>query len=394
MLPDRTTALPAADVAALPPTRLRHARTSAALAPVALAAAVVLTLAGCSGSAPTGGASSAGAVSETAAGAAGTEGATTYPVTVDNCGFEVTFGSAPQRVLTVKSSTTEMLLALGLSDRVVATAFPDGPVPAWLADAAAGNDAVATPLTMQAPGPEAVTEVEPDLVYAGWESNLTAESAGDRGTLATLGVSSYVSPSACKGEAYMPDPLTFDDVFADITEVGTVFDVPAAAEELVAQQRSELDAVVPDDRGLTVLWYSSGTDIPYVGAGIGAPQMIMDAAGLTNIAADVHDTWTPFGWEDVVAADPDVIVLVDAAWNTADSKIEMLEENAATANLTAVREQRYVVVPFAATEAGVRNVSAVVDLVERLGEVVPEAGAAPEAGEAPEAGSAGATAAG
>ena len=394
MLPDRSTALPVADVAALAPGSRRPARTSAALAPVALAAAVALTLAGCSGSAPTGGASSPGAGSETAAGAAGTEGATTYPVTVDNCGFEVTFDSAPQRVLTVKSSTTEMLLALGLSDRVVATAFPDGPVPAWLADAAAGNEAVAAPLTPQAPGPEAVTEVEPDLVYAGWESNLTAESAGDRGTLATLGVASYVSPSACKGEAYMPDPLTFDDVFADITEVGTVFDVPAAAEELVAQQRSELDAVVPDDRGLTALWYSSGTDIPYVGAGIGAPQMIMDAAGLTNIAADVHDTWTPFGWEDVVAADPDVIVLVDAAWNTADSKIEMLEENAATANLTAVRGQRYVVVPFAATEAGVRNVSAVVDLVERLAEVVPEAGVVPQAGVSPEAGSVDATAAG
>ena len=283
----------------------------------------------------------------------------------------MTFDSAPQRILTVKSSTTEMLLALGLSERVVATAFPDGPVPTWLADAAAGNDAVSTPLTTQAPGPEAVTEVEPDLVYAGWESNLTAESAGDRGTLATLGVASYVSPSACKGEAYMPDPLTFDDVFADITEIGTVLDVPAAAEALVAQQRADLDSVVPDDRGLTALWYSSGTDIPYVGAGIGAPQMIMDAAGLTNVAADVHDTWTPFGWEDVVAADPDVIVLVDAAWNTADSKIELLEQNAATANLTAVREQRYVVVPFAATEAGVRNVSAVAEVVDQLGDVVP-----------------------
>ena len=74
-----------------------------------------------------------------------------------------------------------------------------------------------------------------------------------------------------------------------------------------------------------------GTDTPYVGAGIGAPQMIMDAAGLTNIFADVHDTWTSAGWEQVVAADPGVIVLVDAAWNTAAKKIELLEANPATA---------------------------------------------------------------
>ena len=76
--------------------------------------------------------------------------------------------------------------------------------------------------------------------------------------------------------------------------------------------------------------------------------MIMDAAGLTNIFADVHDTWTSAGWEQVVAADPDVIVLVDAAWNTADKKIELLEANPATSQLTAVREKRYLIVPFAA----------------------------------------------
>lgn len=353
----------------LPSRHRPHRRSLAPLAPLALVTVAAFTLAACSASsAPAPGSaadsSSSGGVT---ASSGTTASATTYPLTLDSCGVEVTVDAAPQRVLTIKSSTTEMLLALGLADRIAATAFLDGPVPEWLSDAAAGNEAVASPLSTQAPGAEAVTEVEPDLVYAGWESNLTAESAGDRGTLATLGVASYVSPSACKGEAYMPDPLTFDDVFADITEVGTIFDVQASAAELVAQQRAELEAVVPDDRGLTALWYSSGTDIPYVGAGIGAPQMIMDAAGLTNVAADVHDTWTPFGWEDVVAADPDVIVLVDAAWNTADSKIAMLEENPATANLNAVQEQRYVVIPFAATEAGVRNVSAVSDVVEQVG---------------------------
>ena len=87
--------------------------------------------------------------------------------------------------------------------------------------------------------------------------------------------------------------------------------------------------------------------------------MIMDAAGLTNIFADVHDTWTSAGWEQVVAADPDVIVLVDAAWNTAEKKIALLEANPATSQLTAVREKRYLIVPFAAGEAGVRNADAV-----------------------------------
>lgn len=329
---------------------------------------MLLAVTACSSGTAGGGPDAQGdATSSGTAGGSATATATDYPLTLDDCGFDVTFDAAPERVVTIKSSTTEMLLALGLGDRIVATAFPDGPVPETLADAAAQVPAVSEPISDQVPGAEAVLALEPDLVYAGWESNLTAEGAGDRETLAQLGVATYVSPAACKAPGYMPDPLTFDDVFAEITEVGEIFDASDAAAELVAEQRATLDGVEPDDRGLTALWYSSGDDIPYVGAGIGAPQMIMDAVGVENVAGDVEDTWTSFAWEEAIAADPDVLVLVDAAWNTAESKIERLESNPATAQMTAVREGRYLTVPFPATEAGVRNVDAVVDLAAQLG---------------------------
>ncbi|MGW2094965.1 putative F420-0 ABC transporter substrate-binding protein [Promicromonospora sukumoe] len=320
----------------------------------AVTAAAVLALAACSATAP--GAANAEGVSPASGGA---------PVTLDNCGFETTVVAPPERVVTIKSSTTEMLLALGLGDRIVGSAFLDGPVP----DSLESVPAVAEPFADEAPGSEATLDLEPDLVYAGWESNLTAETAGDRETLAKLGVATYVSPAACKEDGYMPDPLTFDTVFGEIEEVGALFGAEDAAAALVEEQQAALAAIEPDDRGLTALWWSSGDDTPYVGAGIGAPQMIMDAAGLTNVAADVHDTWTSLGWENVVEADPDVIVLVDAAWNPADAKIEALAANPATREMSAVKEERYVVVPFPATEAGVRNVDAVASVVDQLADL-------------------------
>ncbi len=328
------------------------ARRSALFAAAPVAA--VLLLAGCASAADAG---SPGAADETAGAAA-----SGYPLSIDNCGTEVTFESAPERVVTIKSSTLELLLALGLEDRVIGTAFSDGPVPDDFADAASELRV----LSDKVPSQEATLAVEPDLVFAGWESNLTAEGAGDRDVLAKLGVATYVAPAACKGEGYMPDPLTFDEVFREFEEAGAIFGVPDAAAELVAEQRAKLDAVEPSEAGLSALWYSSGDDTPFVGAGIGAPQMIMAAAGLENIAADVEDTWTPMGWEAIVAANPDVIVLVDAAWNTAEQKIAHLEQNAATAALPAVQQRRYLVVDFPATEAGVRNVDAVASLVEQL----------------------------
>ncbi|WP_307844285.1 putative F420-0 ABC transporter substrate-binding protein, partial [Sanguibacter suaedae] len=335
--------------------------TARALPVLGLVVTLGVALAACS---PDGSASDEPSPSATTAGGAATTG---YPLTLDNCGVEVTVDAAPERVVTIKSSTTEMLLALGLGDRVVGTAYPDGPVAEWLADAAEGNEAIASPLSDKVPGSEAVLELEPDLVYAGWESNLTAEGAGDRETLGTMGVATYVSPSACKDPAYQPAPLTYEDVFAEILEVGGVFDVQGAAQELVDAQRAELADVEADTRGLTALWYSSGSDIPYVGGGIGSPQMVMEAVGLENVAAGIDDTWGPYSWENAIETDPDVLVLVDSAWNSAENKIEVLEENPATANLTAVREGRYLVVPFPATEAGVRSVSAAADLADQLG---------------------------
>lgn len=334
------------------PTRRPARRAALALVPVA-----ALLLAGCAdGAAGTGSDPADGAADAAASG---------YPLTIDNCGTEVTLESAPERIVAIKSSTAELLLALGLEDRIVGTAFSDGPVPDEYAAAASGLEV----LSDKVPSQEVTLAAEPDLVFAGWESNLSAEGAGDRATLQQLGVATYVAPAACKEPGYMPDPLTFEEVFAEFEEAGAVFGVPDAAADLVADQRAALEAIEPNGDDLTALWYSSGDDTPFVGAGIGAPQMIMEAAGLENVAADVHDSWTSMGWEAIVAANPDVIVLVDAPWNTAASKIAKLEANPATSALPAVQQQRYLVVDFPSTEAGVRNVGAVASLVDQLGEL-------------------------
>lgn len=307
------------------------------------------------------GACSTAGTAEPVAGATGAAPDPAYPVTLDNCGTEVTLDAPPERVVTIKSSTTELVAALGAADRLVGTAFSDGPAP----DDLAASLADVPELSEQVPGQEALLEAAPDLVLGGWESNFSADGAGERDALAALGIATYVAPSACKEPGYQPDPLTFDLVMAQIREAGALLGAPDAAEQVVAEQQAVLDAVEPLD-GVTALWWSSGEDSPYVGAGIGAPQMILGAAGLDNVFADVHDTWTSVGWEQVVDADPDVLVLVDAAWNTAADKKAALAANPATAQLEAVREERYVVVPFAATEAGVRNADTVADVVDQV----------------------------
>ena len=288
------------------------------------------------------------------------QAATSYPLTIDNCGVAVTLARAPMRVVTIKSTATELLLSLGLADRIVGIGFQDGALPDDLKDAGAGLKVLADKL----PAQEVVLATEPDFVYGGWESNFAADGAGERPTLATLGVASYVSPAACR--TIKPAKLTFDGLFGEIEEMGTIFDVGDAAEALVDRQQADLAALVPDSRGLTAAWYSSGTKAPYVGAGSNAPAMIMEALGLHNIFGDVDDGWISASWEAIVDANPDVIVLVDAAWNSATQKMKLLAENPITSRLDAVVNQRYLVIPFPASEAGVRNVPATVAMAKQL----------------------------
>jgi iron complex transport system substrate-binding protein len=248
---------------------------------------------------------------------------TSYPLTTDNCGVEVTLPSAPERVVTIKSTTTEMLLALGLGDRIVGVGFQDGPAPEPWTSAAASLPVLSDKL----PSQEVVLEAEPELVYGGWESNFAADGAGERLTLAGLGVATYVSPAACR--SIKPAKLTFDAVFAEIAEIGTIFDATPSADALIAEQKTALAAIAADTRGLTALWYSSGTKAPYVGAGSGAPAMML-------------------------------------VWNSAEQKKALLAENPITSQLDAVANQRYLIVPFPASEAGVRNVGATADMAAQL----------------------------
>ena len=250
-------------------------------------------------------------------------------------------------------------MLLGLGDRIVGTAFQDGRLPADLAQQAPALTSIGD----QFPSEEVVLNTQPDMVFSGWESAFAPDAAGARTELAKLGIASYVSPSACRS-ADQPKKLSFDDVFGDISQVASIFRVDATP--LLTAQKQQLAAITPAGKGRSAFWYSSGTDTPYAGAGIGAPELVLETVGLKNIAAGVNASWAPLSWEAVVAADPDFIVLIDASWNTVAKKIDLLQSNPATANLAAVKNGRYLVLPFASSEAGVRSVEAAASIQKQI----------------------------
>ena len=90
----------------------------------------------------------------------------------------------------------------------------------------------------------------------------------------------------------------------------------------------------------------------------GGPQAILDAAGARNALEDLDDTWTEVSWERVVASKPDAFLFVDYPPQTFAEKVAVLKSRAGVRDLPAVREGRFLNLPYALWTSGPLNVDA------------------------------------
>ncbi|GIV76457.1 MAG: lipoprotein [Litorilinea sp.] len=289
-----------------------------------------------------------------------------FPVTIDNCGLTISYPAPPTRAVTMNQAATEIMLSLGLGDHMVGTAYLDDAILPELEEAYQAIPVLAD----EYPSQEVLLAAEPDFVYGAYRSAFGDEAAGPRERLLELGIRSYLSVASCEDPALRPERVTFETVYDEIRDIGRIFGASDRAEALVAAMQDRLDQVAAangqETEPLRVFWFDSGDDEPFAGACCGAPNMILEAAGAQNIFADASGSWATVSWEEVIARDPQAIVVIDAEWSPAQEKIELLRSNPAYATITAVQQERFVVLPFSATTLGVRNAQAVVDLAQGL----------------------------
>lgn len=297
--------------------------------------------------------------------------------TVDSCGLELTFESAPERTVTLSQAATEVLLELGLEDRMVGTANLYGAIPEHLLDVYESVPVLAAEI----PPLEEILDVEPDFIYGTIGSIFTAAEAGDRAEHRDLGVNVFLSNMNCENSPVEPVPATYDAVFDEIRTIGKIFDVEDNAERFIAKQQAKVDAALTDAKQLTgspsVLWFFAPYEgIPYVAGASGIPNNVNQLTGTTNVFSDLDTSpWPEVSWEAIVEADPDVIVVADLSerglpGDSAQEKIDMLKADPASASLTAVLEDRFIVIPGPPMDPSVRSVDVLVDFVaglQRLG---------------------------
>ncbi len=161
---------------------------------------------------------------------------TTYPLDATNCGRSIHLTAAPQRIVSLWPSITEMLIALGAGNRIVGQAFTDQSPP--LPQYQAAYDKVKV-LASDAVNRETLLAARPDLIVADGEYHFNGKELPTIADLNKLGIGVYIVSSFCNG-AVTTGKVT--DVDTDLTALGAMLDEAGPATTVKTQLAAQLSA--------------------------------------------------------------------------------------------------------------------------------------------------------
>jgi iron complex transport system substrate-binding protein len=224
----------------------------------------------------------------------------------DDLGRSVTLASPAERVVSLAPSNTEVLFAIGAGAQVVGrdetSDFPDGALSLPTIGGYSGWNL------------EAIVALHPDLVLAqggGFNSpDLVASLEG-------LGLTVYV----------LPNPPSMEEMYANLETVGKLTGHAAEAASLVDSLKQRVAAVdekiLPLSYAPTVYYELDATDAtkPFTaGPGSFVDQLIARAGGI-NVGSALQGQWAQISLEQLVVANPGVILLGDAAYGETPEKV-------------------------------------------------------------------------
>ena len=209
-----------------------------------------------------------------------------FPVTVR--GTEIV--ELPERIVSLSATHTEILYEIGAGSSVIGTdLFSDYPAQAN------GTEKIdAFNLSV-----EAVAALDPDLVVLSYDP-------GDAVTgLAALGIPTVLFAA--------PGPATFEQVYAEMRDVGVASGRTEDAEALIARMKTDLEAVLAQVP-VTVRPFTFFLELDSILFTAGSGTLldtIFGMVGLQNIADPTDGPFPQLSPEYVVGANPDFVFLAD-----------------------------------------------------------------------------------
>ena len=209
----------------------------------------------------------------------------------DTLGREIVVETPPLRIVSLAPSVTESLFAIGAGDLVVGrTEYCDFPTEVETLPTIGGFSANSISV-------EAILDLEPDLVIGG--STLQAEIIT---ALETAGINAFVI-----------QPASVEEIIDSLQLLGMITNHQDGASVLVADIQSRINTVseivstIPEEEHLTVFYEVWHEPLMTTTLQTFAGELIQLAGGI-NIFADIQEDYPSVSAEQIIEADPDVIL--------------------------------------------------------------------------------------
>ena len=284
--------------------------------------------------------------------------------TVESCNRTVSFDAPPKRAISNDVNLTEMMLVLGLADHMVGYTGISG----WktLDEEMRANVKQLPELSSKYPTKEVIVGANADFFFAGWNYGMKVGGEVTPETLEPFGVKVYELTESCthimkKGKA------SIDDMYADLLNLGSIFNVEDRAKNLVNDYKAELKSFksnLETGEPVRAFVYDSGEDTPFTAGLYAMPTALIEAAGGVNVMNGFEKSWGTVTWEEVVAQNPEVIIIVNYGSVTAEQKRGFMMSNPAFANIEAVKNDRFVTLEYVEATPGPRNIKAIKTLAK------------------------------
>ncbi|MFL0581036.1 ABC transporter substrate-binding protein [Solibacillus silvestris] len=266
-----------------------------------------------------------------------------FPVTIkDALDKEITLEKAPERIITLAPSNTEILFGLGLNDEIIAVNDNDTYPEAALSKESVGGMEFNL---------EQIISLQPDLVVA-HESGLYSFNEQAIAQLESIGIPVFV----------VKDAKTFEETYETIEQIGKLTNKEKEAEEMIASIKEgieEIEVKVADLEEKSV-FVVVGTDPELYVAG--QETFISEMLEVLNVENAVPELdWPQYSSEQFVKSNPDIILV------TYENDLAAIEENDAYAEMDAVKNANVKLVDSDTTS---RQGPRIVEGIESIGEAI------------------------
>ena len=282
---------------------------------------------------------------------------TSYPVTIENCGKTLTFTKAPERILVTYQNVAEILVKLGLKDKIVGVTYGKAyPSPADMQAEIDGLNYLSPPGKGSA-AKEIEFSTRPDIVIAAYPTYDfdPAQGMATQEDFAAAGAQVYGISAEC---ATSVPGGTIETVYSDMLNFGKIFGVTPRAQAVVQGIKNRIATVqakVGKLPPIPVAFYDAGEDqLGFYGSGLNSDMIAL--AGGANVFAGQSEVYLQVSKEAFAVKNPAIFAVLDyEGSNNAPDEIERANFLFKTfPNMPASKDKRWVAVPGSAFAAGIR----------------------------------------